>query len=168
MKFVHLQTHHASALQRFLLDFEDQGESNIPAYFAKRDWRHQRIVDTLMAWSKGEILPENWTPCFTFFAEEEGELCGVYNIRNLGLEDLERWNSHVGYSVRPSYRGRGLGTAMLTDACGFARSFGMTCLELTCDTKNPSSRRVIEKNGGELVETYLEEGRLTQRFSLAV
>lgn len=168
MKFVHLQTHHESALQRFLKDFEDHGETDIPAYFAKRDWRHQRIVDTLMAWSKGELLPTGWTPCFTFFAEEEGELCGVYNIRNFGIENLERWTSHVGYSVRPSYRGRGLGTAMLTDACGLARSFSMKCLALTCDATNVASRRVIEKNGGDLVETYPEEGRLTQRFILAV
>ena len=168
MKFVHIQAHHAEALQRFLLDFDDHGEMNIPAYFASRDWSHERIIDTFMAWSKGELLAENWTPCFTFFAEEEGELCGVYNIRNLGLGGLERWSTHVGYSVRPSYRGRGLATAMLKDACGFARSFGMKCLELTCDAENIASRRVIEKNGGVLVDTYPEEGRITQRFRLAL
>jgi predicted acetyltransferase len=44
----------------------------------------------------------------------------------------------------------------------------MKHLTLTCDTLNVASRRVIEKNGGVLVDTYPEEGRMTQRFHVAL
>lgn len=71
-------------------------------------------------------------------------------------------------SVRPSFRGGGLATELLSDACRFARSRGMKHLTLTCDTLNVASRRVIEKNGGVLVDTYPEEGRMTQRFHVAL
>ena len=166
LEFMPLASQHEAALRDFLQDFADHGETTIPAYFADRTWSHSRIVQTFADWTRGEGLPAGWVPCHTVFALEEGCLVGVYNIRYLGKEDLARQSTHVGYSVRPSARGQGIATEMLADAQRFAHRHGMQTLTLTCDEANPSSRRVIEKRGGQLTERYPENDRITLRFIL--
>ena len=84
----------------------------------------------------------------------------------IGQETLERWSTHVGYSVRPTARGQGVATAMLADSQRFAFSHGMKSLTLTCDEKNGASRRVIDKQGGRIIDRYPEDGRITLRFHL--
>ena len=65
---------------------------------------------------------------------------------------------HIGYDVRPSFRGRGHATRMLKDALTVARSLGITTALLTCDVDNMASRKVIERNGGVLQDQH--EGKL--------
>jgi len=166
IEHIPLNTNHEHALASFLSDFDAHGEANIPAYFAPREWTHQRIVDTFDGWTRGEGLKDNWTPCFTRFAVDSGAILGVYNIRHLNNAHLDRSLSHVGYSVRPSARGRGIATAMLADAQQFAYEHQLAHLILTCDQANPASRRVIEHRGGVLLEHYPENGRITLRFQV--
>lgn len=161
-----LGMHHEHELVAFLSDFAAHGETDIPAYFAPRDWTHQRIVDTFDGWSRGEGLKENWSLCHTRFAVLAGTLLGVYNIRHLASSDLDRTASHVGYSVRPSARGQGIATVMLADAQRMAHEYQLRHLILTCDQQNSPSRRVIEKRGGLLVDQYPENGRITLRFKV--
>ena len=166
LEFMPLASQHEASLKDFLQDFADHGEPTINGYFADRTWPHARIVQAFVDWTRGEGLPTGWVPCHTVFAVEDGCLLGVYNIRYLGQEELARQSTHVGYSVRPSARGRGVATAMLADAQRFASDYGMQTLALTCGEANPASRRVIEKRGGVLVERYPENDRITLRFVL--
>ena len=166
LQFQLIGLQHEAALADFLNDFDAHHESDIPAYFAERDWTHAKVVSVFDGWTRGEGLPDQFTPCFTFFALDSQRILGVYNIRNLGLNSLERWSTHVGYSVRPTARGQGVATAMLADSQQFAAKYGMEALTLTCDEKNIASRRVIEKRGGRLVDRYPENGRITLRFLL--
>ncbi|ONK13186.1 GNAT family N-acetyltransferase [Streptomyces sp. MP131-18] len=65
---------------------------------------------------------------------------------------------HIGYDVRPSARGRGLATPMLAAALPHATRLGIDPALVTPRVTNVASRRVIENNGGQLVEE--REGRL--------
>ena len=62
---------------------------------------------------------------------------------------------HVGYSILPAFAGRGYATAALAAMLGEARALGLSQIEVTCDAGNAASRRVIEKNGGVLLESFL-------------
>lgn len=67
-------------------------------------------------------------------------------------------SGHVGYDIRPSARGRGYATAMLRAALPVAHRLGINPALLSTSIGNVASRRVIEANGGRLVD--LRDGRL--------
>ena len=62
---------------------------------------------------------------------------------------------HVGYSIRPAFAGNGYGTAALAAMLEQAGEIGLPRLVVICDATNLASRRIIEKNGGRLVETFV-------------
>ncbi|QFG27023.1 GNAT family N-acetyltransferase [Actinomadura sp. WMMB 499] len=64
---------------------------------------------------------------------------------------LKRWGGHIAYNVRPSLRRRGHATAMLAAALPIAHAAGVDRALLTVHVNNTGSRRVIDANGGELV-----------------
>jgi predicted acetyltransferase len=83
----------------------------------------------------------------------DGEYVGRVRI-NLELNDsLRDFGGHIGYDIRPSARGRGHATALLAAALGIANGFGIDPALLTCAPDNVASRKVIERNGGELWDT---------------
>jgi predicted acetyltransferase len=80
------------------------------------------------------------------------EFIGRLAIRHYLIPALEREGGHIGYDVRPSARRQGHGTAMVKAALPVARYLGVDRALITCDSGNIASRRVIEKNGGELID----------------
>jgi predicted acetyltransferase len=61
---------------------------------------------------------------------------------------------HVGYSILPAFAGNGYATAALAAMIGEAHAVGLKRIVITCDAGNHASRRIIERNGGRLVETF--------------
>ncbi len=157
MQIVPLALEHESALRDFLADFATAGENEIPAYFAQPDWSHAEIVSNFAAWARGELLPAGWVPCTTAFLIDEGQLLGVSNLRHSLTDFLLQFGGHVGYSVRPSARGRGHATRLLEGTMQHARQLGIDRLLLTCGPENVSSIRVIEKCGGVFEDELFNE-----------
>ena len=123
-----------------------------------------RWVDALLA---EEAHP--WTPgyvtCSYYWIVEGGAFAGAIALRHELNDRLLDVGGHVGYSVRPSCRGRGLATAALREVRGVARGRGMDRLLLTCAADNVASRRVILANGGEHEDTRPgDDGRRMMRF----
>ncbi len=149
MEIVQLGLEHEAALRDFLADFAEAGEPRIPAYFSDPEWSHAEIVDTFAKQSRGEGLEEGWVPGTTLFLIHEGRILGVANLRHRLTEHLRRFGGHVGFSVRPSERGKGHATCLLEGVKGYARAnLGIDWVLVTCDPKNVASARVIEKCGG--------------------
>ncbi|CAN7416189.1 GNAT family N-acetyltransferase [Bosea sp. LjRoot237] len=78
---------------------------------------------------------------------------------------------HVGYTILPDHAGRGYASAALASVLAEARAIGLPFLKITCDTRNAASRRIIEKNGGRFVESFVApfygpEERLMYRVDL--
>jgi predicted acetyltransferase len=61
---------------------------------------------------------------------------------------------HIGYAVVPWERGRGYATRALALLLPEARKEGLDHVELTTDTDNLPSQKVITNNGGTLVERF--------------
>ena len=87
-------------------------------------------------------------PGTTTFLVEEGELLGVVNLRHRLTNALLEYGGHVGYSVRPSARGRGCATRLLQGAVRQAQAMGIDRVLVTCAPSNTASLRVIDKCGG--------------------
>ena len=63
---------------------------------------------------------------------------------------------HIGYTVVPWKRGRGYATRALALLLPIVRGEGLPFVELTTDPENVASRKVIERNGGVLVERFVK------------
>jgi predicted acetyltransferase len=86
----------------------------------------------------------------------DGEFCGSIGFRwQPGTTELPEYClGHIGYSVVPWKRQRGYATRALQLLLPQAREEGLAYVELTTDADNIASRRVIEANGGKLVEHF--------------
>lgn len=86
----------------------------------------------------------------------DGEFCGSIGFRwQSGTAELPPYClGHIGYSVVPWKRGLGYATQALADILPEASSVGLPYVELTTDASNVASQRVIEANGGRVVERF--------------
>jgi predicted acetyltransferase len=86
----------------------------------------------------------------------DGEFCGSISFRwQPGTAELPvHCLGHIGYSVVPWKRGRGYATRALLLQLRQAREERLAYVELTTDADNIASRRVIEANGGKLIERF--------------
>jgi predicted acetyltransferase len=84
----------------------------------------------------------------------DGEFCGSIGLRWLpGSSTLPAYcPGHIGYSVVAWKRRRGYATAALRALLPAARALGLDHVEITTDSINEPSQRVILANGGVLVE----------------
>ena len=86
----------------------------------------------------------------------DGEFCGSIGFRwQPGTPELPPYClGHIGYSVVPWKWRRGYATRALQLLLPLARAEGLSYVELTTDSDNVASRRVIEANGGKLIEHF--------------
>lgn len=86
----------------------------------------------------------------------DGEFCGSIGLRwQRGTSALPpHVMGHIGYGVVPWKSGRGYATLALKLLLPEARAEGLTYVLLTTDPDNLASQRVIEANGGVLVERF--------------
>lgn len=92
----------------------------------------------------------------------DGEFCGSIGFRwQPGTEALPpTCLGHIGYAVVPWKRRLGYGTGALRLLLPEARAEGLRYVEITTDPGNLPSRRVIEANGGVLVERFVKPASL--------
>jgi len=98
----------------------------------------------------------------------DGEFCGRISFRwRPGTEELPpHCLGHIGYTVVPWKQRRGYATRALAGMLGDARAAGLRYVEITTDPSNIPSQRVIEANGGVLVERFVTVPALGSRPEL--
>ena len=88
----------------------------------------------------------------------DGEFCGSIGLRwQPGTTALPpHCLGHIGYSVVPWKRNLGYATQAVAAILRGALAEGLPFVEITCDPDNFASQRVIERNGGVLVEHFIK------------
>ncbi|MDP6637096.1 MAG: GNAT family N-acetyltransferase [Phycisphaerae bacterium] len=125
------------------------------------------LIARLHEASEGRGIPKTFVPHTTFWTiDASGQIIGVANIRHELNENLLLEGGHIGYSIRPSLRGRGLATRQLALAVAEAGRRGIQRVLVVCERDNSASARVIAKNGGRLAGevTSEETGKMMQRY----
>lgn len=102
----------------------------------------------------------------------DGEFCGTISFRwQPGTTELPPYClGHIGYSVVPWKRQRGYATRALRLLLPQAMSEKLAYVELVADADNIASQRVIEANGGKLIERFRKSpehgGKESLRFHI--
>ena len=97
----------------------------------------------------GINLPENRVPSIQFVSfDAVGRALGFLNLRLRLNEGLLNYAGHIGYSIRPSERGKGYAKESLRQGLQVAKGKNIKQALVTCSTENPASRAVILANGG--------------------
>ena len=150
----------------YVQEFEAAKEYHIHGSGLKLTDDFAEFVQRLREYGQGLNLPEDWVPASTYWLMGSGRVLGVSNLRHDLNEFLRHEGGHIGYSVRPSERGKGYGTLMLKLVLEKARELGLERVLITCDKDNLASARVIQKNSGELESESIskQSGKLKQRY----
>ena len=102
-------------------------------------------------------LPADLVHCdYYWITDGDGadeEVVGFLALRHTLTAWLLEEGGHIGYSVRPSHRGRGHASRALGLAVRRSAELGLDRVLLTCDEPNVASARTIERNGGVYEDT---------------
>ena len=104
-------------------------------------------------------------PATHYWLTRGDEFIGELNLRHELNDSLRRYGGHIGYTIRPSARRRGYGKLLCKLGIAEARSRGIGDILITCDDDNIGSCKIIEANGGVLLDK-VDNGRavLTRRY----
>jgi predicted acetyltransferase len=114
---------------------------------------------------------------FDIISAETGARAGEIHLRLGNTEDLRMYSGHIGYGVRPQFRGRRFAARALRLLIPLAQRHGFTELWVTCNPENVASRRTCELAGAEFVEIvdlpphiniYLEGAQRKCRYRLDI
>lgn len=156
------------ALVDYAADFTAAGEDRYAHITPEMGWEEfAALLHKQEADAQVDGLPSGRVPQTVYFlVRTGGMILGSARLRHTLTPLLEREGGHIGYDVRPSQRGKGYATLLLGLILEEARHLGLTRILITCDEDNLASSRVIEKNGGILIDKLIseEDGKLVRRY----
>ncbi len=100
-------------------------------------------------------LPKTYSPQTLYLAiNDNNEIVGAIGIRWKQVPILMSYGGLIGYSIRPTQRGKGYASEMLKMALDKFKNTNIENILITCKDFNLASKKVIEKNGGVYENTY--------------
>lgn len=100
--------------------------------------------------SKQVGIVDGWkVPQTIFWFYADGKPAGMCKLRHFLTEQLLLSGGHIGYAIRPSMRGMGLGTKQLKLVLNEAKRLGIDRVLVTTNPDNVISQRVILACGGK-------------------
>jgi predicted acetyltransferase len=138
-------------------EFHAAGEYTVDA--EQLDAKFEELIARLVAAKDPVNAPPGELPYEDFWLMDGDEWIGKLTLRTTINAKYLHAGGHIGYEIRPSKRRRGYGTALLRMGLEKAHERGLHRVLLTCDETNLASRKVIEKNGGQLENAVQVEGQ---------
>ena len=100
---------------------------------------------------------------------DDDRVVGIIDLRHhINHPILGTWGGHMGYSVRPSERGKGYAKEMLRLNIQNAKVMGIDRLLVTCNDKNMASEKTILANGGVYENTIDVGNSKMKRYWITV
>ncbi|MGW2233417.1 GNAT family N-acetyltransferase [Streptomyces sp. NPDC001759] len=118
----------------------------------------QQQSDRSIAVGEGRVHATHW------WIVEDDTYLGAIDLRHYLNDFLLDVGGHIGYSIRPSARRRGLATWALGAVLPEARALGLSRVLVTCDDDNVGSARSIERNGGILEDVRTTDVGIKRRY----
>ena len=148
------------AILEMMAEFEREQSAHDGGFWNPENFVYEEWLEENLQAEAGLNISENWVPAIQLVSfDETGHALGFLNLR-LRLNDylLEK-GGHIGYSIRPSERGKGYAKESLRQGLQVAKDTNIHRALVTCSIKNPTSRAVILANGGQLEDIRHETER---------
>lgn len=99
-----------------------------------------------------------------YFLMQGERILGAISLRyrSMGID------GHIGFGIRPSERRKGYATKMLELALPLMREYGQNPVIISCAKDNVGSAKIIQNNGGKLIDEVDDEGELTQVYQIVL
>ena len=134
-----------------MAEFEETQSAHDGGFWDAENFDYENWLETNLNKEMGINLPENRVPSIQFVLfDDSGHVLGFLNLRLRLNEGLLNYAGHIGYSIRPSERGKGYAKEALHQGLQVAKEKNIPRALVTCSTENPASRAVILANGGKL------------------
>ncbi|WP_236344374.1 GNAT family N-acetyltransferase [Paenibacillus plantiphilus] len=151
----------------FYNDWISSGEDIVPWVVDRDPSDFEAMLEFIYSEDSEEKLTHSdWVPHSTYWLiDERDSLVGAVNIRHRLNQKLLNGGGHIGYGIRPSFRRRGYGSAILAQALQIIRQIGVDKVLLVCDKGNNGSEKTIVKQGGIFESEFTEDdGNIVRRF----
>ena len=124
-----------------------------------------RFLDDYEGWLKKldldyiQVPDEERVPGRTYFLvrESDSRIIGMINIRLALNERLSHYGGHIGYSIRPTERGKGYNNINLYLGLKVCRKYGIERIFMDADLENPASWKTMEAFGGVRIREYYDD-----------
>ncbi len=139
------------AVLDMMAEFEQTQSVHDGGFWDVEDFSYEEWLEGNRNKEMGIGLPENRVPSIQFVSfDDVGRALGFLNLRLRLNEGLLNYAGHIGYSIRPSERGKGYAKETLRQGLQVAKEKNIKKALVTCSVNNPASRAVILANGGIL------------------
>ena len=134
-----------------MAEFEKNKSAHDGGFWDTENFVYEEWLETNMQKEMGINLPENRVPYIQFVSfDDVGRALGFLNLRLRLNEGLLNYAGNIGYSIRPSERGKGFAKETLRQGLQVAREKNIKKALVTCSVNNPASRAVILANGDRI------------------
>ena len=124
-----------------------------------------RFLDDYEGWLKKldldyiQVPDEERVPARTYFLvrESDSRIVGMINIRLALNERLRKYGGNIGYSIRPTERGKGYNNINLYLGLKVCRKYGIERIFMDADLENPASWKTMEAFGGVRIREYYDD-----------
>lgn len=125
----------------------------------------QRFLDHYEDWldklqKDYHMIPnEERVPARTYFLVRKSDkrIIGMINIRLVLNEKLKKLGGHIGYSIRPTERGKGYNKINLYLGLKICQKYGIQKVQMNADKENPASWRTMEALGGVNTREFFDD-----------
>ena len=132
-----------------MVEFEKSQSAHDGGFWDAENFDYENWLEINRNKEMGINLPENRVPSIQFVLfDDVGRALGFLNLRLRLNEGLLNYAGHIGYSIRPSERGKGYAKETLRQGLQVAKEKNIKQALVTCSVNNPASRAVILANGG--------------------
>ncbi|MCC7408536.1 MAG: GNAT family N-acetyltransferase [Phycisphaeraceae bacterium] len=170
LQFVEPDASHSLESISYLQEYAAAGETWGQWLLKEVQEDYEACVRRLLSWRTGQGSPPDGVPTSVFLLMRGCRILGECSLRHRLTDALRDDGGHISYAVRPTERGKGYGTYILSRVLEQARLLGLRDVLLTCDRTNTASVRVIQKNGGVLTSEGISRprGRVILRYQIAL
>ena len=151
-------------LDEWTNDIEINHTNSSPGAIFKNDYHN---FDYYLEHLEQKVETKDRVPGSVYFLLDENRqiLLGAVNIRHYLNDKLLFDGGHIGDGIRPSERGKGYGTKMISLALSECKKLGINKVLMCCDKDNIPSRKHIINNGGVLENEVIDsDGSIIERY----